>query len=75
MTTRPLKQGGLATQQADVAAGDIARLAGADVEVEPYRPVLRGLLLTGEEAAADRSSPPEKIVGRHLEPYLAGLGG
>jgi sulfide:quinone oxidoreductase len=43
----PIKQGGLAAQQADTAAAGIAALAGADVRPEPFRPVLRGLLLTG----------------------------
>lgn len=50
MTTWPIKQGGLATQQADVAAADIAaQIAGADVRVRPYHPKLQGELLTGEE--------------------------
>jgi sulfide:quinone oxidoreductase len=48
ITTGHVKQGGLATQQADAAAEAIAAEAGADVEPRPYRPVLRGLLLTGE---------------------------
>jgi sulfide:quinone oxidoreductase len=43
----PLKQGGLAAQQADAAAQSIAALAGADVEPRPFHPVLRGVLLTG----------------------------
>lgn len=46
-TTFPLKQGGLATQQADAAAATIAADLGFPVEPEPFRPVLRGLLLTG----------------------------
>ena len=46
-TNFPLKQGGLATQQADAVAEAIAAEAGAPVEPEPFRPVLRGLLLTG----------------------------
>jgi sulfide:quinone oxidoreductase len=50
MTTRPLKQGGLATQQADVAAADIAaNVAGVAVPVRPYRPRLQGMLLTGDD--------------------------
>jgi sulfide:quinone oxidoreductase len=49
-TTAPIKQGGLAAQQADVAAADIAAaVAGADVRVRPYKPKLQGLLLTGED--------------------------
>jgi sulfide:quinone oxidoreductase len=47
VTSRPLKQGGLAIQQADAAAASIAAWAGADVEPLPYEPVLRGLMLTG----------------------------
>jgi sulfide:quinone oxidoreductase len=50
MTTWPLRQGGLAAQQADVAAADIAaRVAGADVRVHPFNPRLQGMLLTGED--------------------------
>lgn len=80
------KQGGLATQQADAVAAAIARDAGADVAPMPFRPVLRGLLLTGfvpRYLRADISAgssvvdtealwwPPAKIVGRHLAPFLA----
>jgi sulfide:quinone oxidoreductase len=43
----PVKFGGLAAEQADAAAEAIAALAGADVTPEPFRPVLRGRLLTG----------------------------
>jgi sulfide:quinone oxidoreductase len=46
-TTFPVKQGGLATQQADAAAATIANALGAAVEPRPFAPVLRGLLLTG----------------------------
>jgi sulfide:quinone oxidoreductase len=43
----PIKQGGIAAQQADAAAGSIAARAGAPIDPEPFRPVLRGVLLTG----------------------------
>jgi hypothetical protein len=43
-----VKQGGIAAQQADAAAETIAAAAGAPVEPQPFRPVLRGLLVTGE---------------------------
>jgi sulfide:quinone oxidoreductase len=46
-TTFPVKQGGIATQQADVVAAAIAARAGVDIDPEPFDPVLRGLLLTG----------------------------
>jgi sulfide:quinone oxidoreductase len=42
----PVKQGGLAAQQADAAAATIAHELGAPVEPMPFVPVLRGLLLT-----------------------------
>ena len=86
MTARPLKQGGLAAQQAEAAARSIAAWAGADVEPQPYEPVLRGLLLTGAAPrflrhAATSTVPSTsserplwsldaKIAGVRLEPYL-----
>ncbi len=48
-TSFPVKQGGLAAQQADAAAELIAAEAGAPIDPKPFRPVLRGLLLTGAE--------------------------
>jgi sulfide:quinone oxidoreductase len=45
----PVKQGGLACQQADAAAESIAAQAGASVEPSSFRPVLRGQLLTGSK--------------------------
>ncbi|MEA2270163.1 MAG: sulfide:quinone oxidoreductase [Solirubrobacteraceae bacterium] len=44
----PVKFGGLAAEQADAAAEAIAQRAGADVTPQPFRPVLRGQLLTGQ---------------------------
>ena len=46
-TTFPVKQGGIAAQQADAVAEVIASRVGARVTPRPFRPVLRGLLLTG----------------------------
>jgi len=86
MTRFPLKQGGIAAQQADSAAAAIAAAAGADVMPAPFKPVLRGLLLTGmvprflraepgtSASAVDTEPlwwPPGKIVGRYLAPFLA----
>lgn len=48
-TDFPVKHGGLGSQQADTAAAGIARLAGADVEPETFKPVIRGMLLTGDK--------------------------
>jgi sulfide:quinone oxidoreductase len=61
VTTFPVKQGGIATQQADAAARAIAVRSGSPVEAEPFRPVLRGLLLTGDGARFMRS----QIAGGH----------
>ena len=47
VTTFPVKQGGIATQQADVAAETIAAELGCEVESNPLDPVLRGVLWTG----------------------------
>ncbi len=85
-TQFPLKQGGIATQQADAVAAAIAADVGAGVESSPVRPVIRGLLLTGlvprylrSDTSTGRSVvdteplwwPPAKIVGRYLTPFLA----
>src|SRR4051812_36369491 len=47
-TSEPIKQGGLAAQQADAAAEAIAAEAGAALIPRPYRRILRGVVLTGE---------------------------
>lgn len=47
VTNFPVKQGGIATQQADVAAEMVAAELGCDVEANPLDPVLRGVLWTG----------------------------
>ena len=49
MTAFPVKQGGIATQEADAAAEAIAAAAGCEVEPAPFDPVLRGVLWTGGE--------------------------
>ena len=46
-TSFPIKQGGLATQQADVAAEAIAARLGAALPASSFEPVLRAMLLTG----------------------------
>jgi sulfide:quinone oxidoreductase len=73
----PVKHGGLAAAQADAAAAAIARLAGADVAPEPFRPVMQGELLTGrgsrrlgDEGAAGGGTRG-KIAAKRLAPYLA----
>jgi sulfide:quinone oxidoreductase len=54
----PVKQGGLAAQQADTAAEHIAASYGARVEPVPFQPVLRGMLFTGGEPVYMRSGVP-----------------
>jgi sulfide:quinone oxidoreductase len=68
VTSGPIKQGGLATQQADVAAAAIAAWAGAPIHASPYRPVLRGLLMTDEEPVFLRA----ERFGAHDVRSLAG---
>jgi sulfide:quinone oxidoreductase len=87
VTSFPVKQGGLACQQADAAAEAIAARAGVAIEPAPFSPVLRGMLLTERHArflrreatgggdAADHALwwPPTKIAGRELASYLERL--
>jgi sulfide:quinone oxidoreductase len=54
-TNFPIKQGGLATQEADAAAEDIAVRAGAALDPRPFHPVLHGRLLTGDESLSLRT--------------------
>jgi len=91
ITTFPVKQGGIAAQQADAAARTIAAAAGAPVAATEFRPVLRGLLLTGGEPQYLRGDarpgvggsvspeplwwPPAKVAGRYLAPFLSSLTG
>jgi sulfide:quinone oxidoreductase len=49
VTSFPVKQGGLATQQADVAAEAIAAELGCEVAADPLDPILRGVLWTGTQ--------------------------
>jgi sulfide:quinone oxidoreductase len=86
-TAFPIKQGGLAAQQADAVAAAIAAQLGAVDHPQPFTPLLRGMLLTGAEPRYLRAStngghvgetsfaplwwPPGKLAGRYLTPYLA----
>jgi sulfide:quinone oxidoreductase len=70
-TTFPLKQGGLAAQQADAAAEAIAADLGEDLRPQPFRPSLRGLLLTGR---APRYLRAEVIRNREQPVPPAGRG-
>jgi sulfide:quinone oxidoreductase len=48
-TAFPIKHGGLAAQQADAVADAIGARVGTVGHPEPFRPVLRALLLTGRD--------------------------
>ena len=67
-TTFPLRQGGLASQQADAAAEAIAARLGAISHAQPFRPVLRGVLLTGGAPLYLRAvlGTDEAPVARHV---------
>lgn len=92
VTSFPVKQGGIAAQQADVAAESIAAELGAATAPRTFDPVLRGVLWTGRaplylqgwlggghgETSTASAQPPweqgsEKIVARHLTPFLVGV--
>jgi sulfide:quinone oxidoreductase len=49
VTNFPVKQGGIATQQADAVAEAIAAEVGVEIDPRPFDPVLRGVLWTGRE--------------------------
>lgn len=61
-TSFPVKQGGIATQQADTAAEAIAAKLGAAVRPSPTSPTLRAMLLTG-------------VAPVYLRAQIAGAGG
>ena len=61
----PAKQGGIAAAQADAVAEHVAARHGAAVEAEPFQPVLRGMLLTGDAPTfvrSDRGDPDRGAV-------------
>jgi sulfide:quinone oxidoreductase len=67
-TTFPVKQGGLATQQADAVAEAVAADLDLGADPAPFRPVLRGLLLTGgaplylRAELSDRTQPTARAL-------------
>jgi NADH dehydrogenase FAD-containing subunit len=87
---RHVGHGGVAAEQADAAASAIAALIDAGRVADPFRPVIRAVLMTGSEPLYVRTEPgsgrpdavsrrplwwpPVKIAGRHLGPALDGHG-
>ncbi len=63
-TAFPIKQGGIATQQADAAVETIAARLGAGVKPSPFQPMLRGMLLTGIAPAYLRAA----VTGELADP-------
>lgn len=70
ITDFPIKQGGVATQQADAAATAIAARFGAPAKPRPFRPVLRGIVVGAEkprhlraELVGGRGEPPPGRTG------------
>ena len=57
----PVKQGGIACQQADAVAAAITRRLGVETEEMPFQPTLRVLWW-----------PVAKVAGRFLAPFLQG---
>jgi sulfide:quinone oxidoreductase len=41
-----VKQGGVSSQQADVVAESVAKLAGVEIDPKPFHPMIRGMLMT-----------------------------
>jgi sulfide:quinone oxidoreductase len=81
VTSFTIKQGGLAAQQADAAAAAIAEYLGASVAMEPFDPVLRGLMFDpagarsldsrrGDLPSTPLWTPTTKVAARRLGRYL-----
>lgn len=62
-TTYPIKQGGIAAQQADAAAESIAAQLGDAIVPSPLAPTLRGMLLTGIAPAYLRARTDDAAGG------------
>ena len=84
-TSFPLKHGVIAVQQADAAAQSVAARLGVRLRPAPFRPVLRGLLLTGDTPRFPSAGagpvpyhplfwPPSRLAGGRLARYLASCG-
>lgn len=75
VTAFPVRQAGIAAQQAGVVAASIAAEAGVEVDSPPFRPVVRGLLRAsaGENGGADAPIlwwPPAPLAGEHLSAHI-----
>lgn len=85
VTTFPVKQGGIASQQADAVAEVIAAEVDSGIDPRPFDPVLRGVLWTGDghrflsgrlapghgqPATVDEQAPWKEHDGKIISRYL-----
>jgi sulfide:quinone oxidoreductase len=80
VTSFPVRQAGIAAQQALAVAASIAAEAGVDVVSSPFRPSISGLLSSPAAATNGTGSngsgpatlwwPPEQLAGEHLSAHI-----
>jgi sulfide:quinone oxidoreductase len=75
VTSFPVRQAGIAAQQALAVAASIAAEAGAAVESSPFRPSISGLIRSPAQAGSSNGSttlwwPPEQLAGEHLSAHI-----
>ena len=78
VTSFPVRQAGIAAQQARAVAASIAAEAGVEVEFSPFRPSISGLLSSPGDAQAGQNGggpgtlwwPPEQLSGEHLSAHI-----
>ena len=79
VTSFPVRQAGIAAQQALAVAASIAAEAGVAVESSPFRPSISGLLRSPAPARAGAPNgggsgtlwwPPEQLAGEHLSAHI-----
>ncbi|HEX6116430.1 MAG TPA: hypothetical protein VFY99_04970 [Solirubrobacterales bacterium] len=80
VTSFPVREAGIAAQQALAVAASIAAEAGVQVESSPFRPSISGLLRSPGGAHPGTSTngngpwslwwPPEQLAGEHLSAHI-----
>ena len=78
VTSFPVRQAGIAAQQALAVAASIAVEAGVDVESSPFRPSISGLLSSPAARAGHGRNggpaslwwPPEQLAGEYLSAHI-----
>ncbi len=69
ITNYPVKQGGLATQQADAAAESMLADIGLSIEPSPFRPRIRGVLYSDQAPTYLQSAGEGRESGPEPRPY------